>query len=737
MSNNSNSTQYEKQDRGTAAAYEAYFAGMNASMQQKVALTTAHFPVHGRIADMGSGSGRGTYDLACLYETLELIGVDINPISVKRSRTEFQRQNLSYERGDISEMVFPADSLDGILDSSVLHHVTSFNDFSVERVYLALDRQVAQLKPDGVIVIRDFVIPDGPETVYLDLSSIDGAAAGTIPELSSAALFENFSQTWRSSVNRDEPVAFCRLQSPRSGFIRYQVALRAAAEFVLRKDYRTDWATEALEEYTYLSQSQFESAFRSRGLRIVTSRPLWNPWIVKNRFENKFYLSDLAERALPFPPTNYLIVGEKINGAEGAELVESDSKELTDLRFLSLTAHRQVATGEVFELVQRPHQTVDVLPWFELDGQVFIFAKKDFPRPIVNAVPEQTRLDHAAFSGYVTEPITAIVEPEESLSDAVPRILIERAGFAADEILNLGASLSYYTSPGGINERVLSCAVQVRPRVSTPVLFPNYTQFKSAGSVRELDATQVLRACHVGGMYDARIEIGIYHLLRELGLNPGPWIGAPVKVTAQAVAPPSTNESILSPAPLVAFEPIAPSETRFLSVREGIFVERTPDGQQLSAVRFEYVLPRDLSISTISALPVVRTENDVFVGIELRDLPAVQSFSNNSRIATVPAWRLPRSVKHVMEVPSFLSERMLRDFKLRVREVWELGGAYFASPGVTPESIYPFVVEIDGTRLAGTDLSFIAINDLKERLDQIQDGHLLIAACRLIHALAS
>src|SRR6185503_18197050 len=146
------------------------------------------------------------------------------------------------------------------------------------------------------------------------------------------------------------------------------------------------------------------------------------------------------------------------------------------------TAHRHLSTGEVFELVQRPQQTVDVLPWFELDGQIFILAKKDFPRPIVNAAPGQTRLDHAAFSGYITEPITAIVEPQESFSDAVARILRQRAGFAADEILNIGPSLSYYTSPGGINERVLSCAVQVRPRVSVPAPFPNYTPFKSAGS---------------------------------------------------------------------------------------------------------------------------------------------------------------------------------------------------------------------------------------------------------------
>src|SRR5258708_8082648 len=108
MSDNRHSAHYEKQHRGTQAAYEAYFGGMDSSIQQKVALTTAHFPVKGRIADMGSGSGRGTFDLASLYQGLELVGVDINPISVERASHQFQRPNLSYTVGDISEAVFPA-----------------------------------------------------------------------------------------------------------------------------------------------------------------------------------------------------------------------------------------------------------------------------------------------------------------------------------------------------------------------------------------------------------------------------------------------------------------------------------------------------------------------------------------------------------------------------------------------------------------------------------------------------
>jgi len=736
MSENDKSGHYEKQHRGTQAEYEAYFAGMDSSMQQKVALTTAHFPVHGRIADMGSGSGKGTFDLASLYQGLELVGVDINPISVERATSRFQRANLSYVVGDISEMVFPAQSLDGILDSSVLHHVTSFNGFDVNRVLLTLDNQVDQLRPGGVIIIRDFVIPVGAETVYLDLPASDGPDSGDLKELSTAALFEVFAQNWRSSVNQQGPVLFERVKSPRSGFARYQLSLRAAAEFVLRKDYRADWATEVLEEYTYLSQAQFEEAFRSRGLRIVTSRPLWNPWIVQNRFESKFYLSDVDESPLPFPPTNYLIVGEKVLPGEGVELIEQDARELRKPQFLKLTAYRDKQTEQVLELAERPNQTIDVLPWFENDGQVFVFAKKDFPRPIVNACTDQSRLNRAAFSGYITEPLSAIVEGSEDFRESVARVLKERAGFAQQDLLEVGVPFSYYTSPGGINERVLSCAVQVRQPPTSSNPFPNYTQFKDAGTVRELDATQVLRACHVGGMFDARLEINIYQLLQTLRRNPGPWIGAPIALSEQYAERPIADGFVLAPQSFAAFEPRPlPGDSEFLLIKEGSFAERAHDGTVLARVPFEYVLPRQLSLNTVVALPVAKINDSVFVGIEVRDLPASQSFSGSSKMATAPAWRLPRDLKHWAELPAFVSEAMRRDFNIGIRRVWEMGGSYFPSPGVTPEMVYPFAVDVTAEEISGSRLRFIDLRELRSGIDKIQEGHLLIAACRLLHAL--
>ena len=698
-------------------------------MQQKVALTTAHFPVRGRIADMGSGSGRGTFDLASLYDGLELVGVDVNPISVERASEKFQRANLSYVVGDISQMVFPANSLDGILDSSVLHHVTSFNNFDVNRVLTTLDNQVAQLKPGGVIIIRDFVIPDGPEQVLLDLPVTDG-------ELSTAALFEVFAREWRSSVNPDGPVPFERLESPRDGFVRFLVTLRAAAEFVLRKDYRADWDTEVLEEYTYLSQAQFEAAFRARGLRVVTSRPLWNPWIVQNRFEQKFYLSDLNDEPLPFPPTNYLIVGEKVAADEGVELCESRNEVLAAPKFLKLSAYRHRETNEVFELVERPHQTIDILPWIDDDGQILVLAKKDFPRPLVNACADQVRLAGASLSGYITEPISAIVEGPPS-REAVIEILRERANLTEVDVISMGKPHSYYTSPGAINELVMACLVHVRPKQSFNASFPNYTSFRSAGTVRELDAQQVLRASHVGGMFDARLEINIYRLLHELKRPRGPWIGAPIKLTEQAFEIDSTAD-VLSLTPHSVFDSCElPAEPRFLSIREGTFLERTRSGEVISEVQFEYVVPQKLSPSTVTAIPVVKTERGTYAGIELRDLPAVQSFAGTSRILTIPSWRVPLSLRNIGELPAFVTTALHRDFGLTVRNTWELGGSYFSSPGVTPEVVYPFVVEIEAHDIPSSPLHFIAIDLLTNNLDHLHDAHLLLSTHRLRHALGN
>lgn len=729
---------YAKQDRGNLSEYEEYFAGMDKSMQQKIALTTAHFPSHGKIADMGSGSGSGTFDLARLYRGLKLIGVDINPVTVEYSNNHYQAENLSFKVGDIAENVFPENSLDGILDSSVLHHVTSFNDFDVKQIIKTISNQVKQLKQDGVLIIRDFVVPDeANKLVFLDLPINDGKEIGEISEISTASLFEIFARDFRCSLNLDSPVPYEKLGLVRQNFVRFQTTLRYATEFVLRKDYRDHWSPELLEEYTYFSQADFEESFRKENLRIVVSMPLWNPWIVKNRFAGKFILSDLDEKSLNFPPTNYLIVGEKIADSEGVQLSERSSKEIdsSDRSFLKLTAYLNKNTKQTYELAERPNQTIDLLPWFENEnGQIFILAKKNFPRPIVNAQNEYPNLHYANYSGYLTEPISSIVASLESgVQSQIEEILLERANLNEEEILEISEPNFYFTSAGGIDEQVQSFLVEILPFEQEPQEIENYTKFKSAGVVRELDALQVLRASHVGGMFDARLEINIYRLLRWLNRSASSWIGADIKPIIQEFTAIIESEFELENHQI--FELIEISENSFLQLSKSEFVETDSNNKIISSAEFEYVVPKNFSKNTVAAIPFMKTKNDVLVGIEFRDLPAPQRFTGNSNIACVPAWRLPKDISHKFDIEDFLIEKFADDFGVSVNEIWELGGSYFTSAGITPEIVYPMAIELKSDSLSKTELKFFSLKHLIDKADEIQDAHLTITLNRLAHSL--
>jgi ubiquinone/menaquinone biosynthesis C-methylase UbiE len=730
---------YNKQNRGDISAYEKYFAGMNASMQQKIALTTAHFPSRGKIADMGSGSGSGTFDLARLYEDLNVIGIDINPVTVDYSNKKFQAKNLKYIVGDIAEKILENDSLEGILNSSVLHHVTSFNEYDIRQISKTLDNQVAQLKTGGVLIIRDFVVPDEAEKpVCLDLPTNDGNLTGEIPELSTAALFKIFARDFRSSLNMSKSFLYKTFKSPQENFLRFQTTLRYATEFVLRKDYRRDWATELIEEYTYYSQIDFENSFRRKNLRIVVSMPLWNPWIVSNRFVDKFYLSDSEENPLTYPPTNFLIVGEKVGKNDGVQIFEK-TKENADFKFLKLKAYQHRETGQIFELAERPNQTIDLLPWFEnKNGQIFILAKKDFPRPIVNAQLERRHLNRANYSGYLTEPINAIVQSSEfRVQSSIEKILAERGNLIKDEILNISEANFYFPSPGGVDEWVESYLVKIKDWKKEPQEIENYTQFASAGFVRELDALQVLRSCAVGGMFDARLEINTYRLLRELKRSASVWIGEEIKPTAQNLPDDLRVSGIeeLTPEKREMFSSIEFQENNFLKLKRSEFIEENSEQKQMAKAEFEYVVPKNFSKNTVAAIPFVKTADETFVGIEFRDLPAPQRFTGSSHLACVPAWRLPFEVKHKFDLESFLQERLPIDFYVEANKFWELGGSFFTSAGITPEVVYPLAVELKTVDLAKADLRFFKIENLLDNSDKIQDAHLLILLNRLAHAL--
>ena len=141
---------------------------------------------------------------------------------------------------------------------------------------------------------------------------------------------------------------------------------------------------------------------------------------------------------------------------------------------------------------------IDLLPWFmDENGQIFVLAKKDFPRPIINAQNQNKHLNRANYSGYLTEPISAIAdlglrnadwsEPTALASGLlanIQKILAERANLSNNEILEISEPNFYFPSAGGIDERVESFLVQIAPFEKPPQVIENYTPFTGAGVVR-------------------------------------------------------------------------------------------------------------------------------------------------------------------------------------------------------------------------------------------------------------
>lgn len=713
---------------------------MDASMRQKIAQTAAHLLCQGQVADMGMGSGSGSEALAALYPALHVTGVDVNETMVERARERFRRANLDFIVGDIAKPCFPLHSLSGIFNSSVLHHVTSFNGYVYERAAEALVVQCEQLAEDGVLIVRDFVAPDSDEPVWLDVRSDDGADSddhnADDPRLcSSARLLERFSKEFRSLSAKPGFALEREPTDPAPGWRRYRLSRRVAAEFALRKDYRQDWESEVQEEYFIYDRRRFEQLFRTMGLRILASTPIRNPWIVRNRFEDKLRWGQVDGEVLDWPATNTILVGERVRPGQGVSFRAEPQQQ--GLGFLSLEYQRDRRSGKVFDLVRRPHLTVDVLPWFSLDGDLFIIARKSYPRPILGqGWSEAPPVNDCTPALYVTEPLT-VLQDDKPLGRTVSEALSLQLGLKPKEILSFADGAYAYPSPGGIEEEVRSLLVEVAP-VFVKQDVPPISGFSSSGQLRAIEASQALRAAQVSGLPSGRLETNVYELFARRKKDPGAWIGEIIELTREApfASPPLELAELLRRPPRRCFEPASKAESGgFLKLECARFEELDSSGRVIAERRLEYVKPATLSCNTLACALIRRAKGEVYIGLDDDDLPAAQGFSGNSNILVGPAWRLPRTLREMRDTREWLRERLQADYGVEAGRVFELGGHYHPSPGVTPELVIPLAVEVLREAERGRSLVWVKLSEALRLRSQLPDGHLKVLLWRAAHAL--
>lgn len=707
---------YSEQDRGDKSNYIQYLEAMDAIAIEKVASASTFFSSESgkTIVDIGMASGTSTAILAKLFPEQHIIGVDINPKMVEIAQKFYKSQNLSFKVDDGETLnTFNPNSIDGFFNCSSIHHITSYNNYDVNRAYNTLTRQYELLKDNGIIVIRDFVKLEINE-IILEVSSLEKQN-----KPSDAELLILFSKTARSlSKQEDQGFPIEELKSLNKDTRRFKLYNTDAIEFIRRKDYFENWNIELQEEYGYFSQREFEDCFNRLGLRIILSAPIYNQWIINNRYKNKFQLYNIDGSKIGYPPTNYIIVGEKINSSKNLSLTRYLPK--ADSSYLNYASYKNKKNDIIFEVVNRPNIVKDIIPYYKEDAKLKVIAKHGYPRPILNAF--KNLIDNKVFSGYITEAIS--VTKLESLQDILMDVFNIDA--QASEFKHL---LNYFTSPGGIDEFVSSIAVELtkKPIDLHKISFP-FSAFFDLGKTKVYDAIELLNTAQTGALIEARLELNIYQLLRKELIPLPKWFGEkiiPKEITINELKPDTWDTLALRKAK--DYEKVEVTH-QFLETSRACFSEIGAKNNQSQILEFTY--PKELSINTLITLPIFKAENDIYLGLEIRSLPVPQIHTGNSLIMTVPAVRLNKEIKTLFDLQTYISNYMIGTSN--IIDYFKLGEKYYPSIGITPEQVYPFIVTLN---LPDKSLNWIKLSELFVHIEELNDAHLLICLNRLTHAL--
>ena len=705
---------YADQDRGDKNKYQRYLAGMDTIIVEKVASASAYFfEKEGyAIVDVGMASGTSSYILALLFPKTKVIGIDINPKMVTIAKATYTLPNLEFRVDDGETLAsLSHEKINGFFNCSSIHHITSFNNYAQQKAFLTLQRQAQLLCDGGILVVRDFVKPEDKDILIQFPDNEQGQF--------DANLLKQFAQTARSLSPKDEtgfPLKTIKFKNREA----LQLSYPDAIEFIRRKDYLNDWDIELQEEYGYYSQNEFEDALATIGMRTIVSQPIYNAWIINNRYLNKFQLHELDGTKMGIPPTNFVIAAEKVN-AKGTLLRSARHLPIPQNSFIEMQSFINTKTKAVFDVAQRPGDVIDILPYISNGENITLIAKHAYPRPILHQIPSV--LDGKRYSGYIVEGVTTQINNTLTLDD----MLQASIGLKQDNIDEKHQDLSFYSSPGGVNEMVSTHHVQLTQIPQDLKALGNSSGFNNSGQYRTYDALQLLKSAQVGALPEARLELSIYRLFQHLNLPLGKWLGETIDIAKVSNIKSSRLRELLE-VKTQYFER-STKEAGFLNHRRTKFYEYPLDGSEQI---LEYIEPNTCSSNTMVTLPVFRCEDVIYVGVESRQLPVPQLKENNSHILTAPAFRLPKSIHNLDEMKTHISNKSF--FGSKITQMQKLGEKYMPCIGISPEQVYPYVLSISEP----TDqLHWVRLNELVKQAKQLRDGHLLIALHRLKHVTNS
>jgi ubiquinone/menaquinone biosynthesis C-methylase UbiE len=122
------------------------------------------------VLEIGCGTGSLTTLLADALPTAAIIGLDPDPEALARARAKSQTQSIDWLHGTAAKLPLPDQSVDRVVASLVLHHLTG------EEKLHALAEAHRVLRPGGRLHIADWGAPQDPVmgAAFFVLRAIDG-----------------------------------------------------------------------------------------------------------------------------------------------------------------------------------------------------------------------------------------------------------------------------------------------------------------------------------------------------------------------------------------------------------------------------------------------------------------------------------------------------------------------------------------------------------------------------------
>ncbi len=710
------------------AEYKALLNAVPDAVIRKAWFTMSHLVLApgSKIVDMGSADGSTVFAMAVMNPDYKFIGIDHDRNLVRQARDLYQLPNLEFICGDVgSHDVLPDNSVDAIINSFILHEVYSHTHCNERIVEEIIENHFRILKPDGLLFIRDFSLPES-SYVLLEMPDERSDTSNGIFGLSEPELLIQYSEKARPREDMTYRGFYLEELPPRFPQTRlFRLPYKWAYEFILRKDDREYWEEELHKEYAFLTERDMRRLIKAYDARLLYTAPHWDQQILKARFDKKFKLFDESGKMLGNPPTSFITLAQKVGEKKSLNLLERRPSRNAK-RTLRISAMRDELEGRIHDVVSRDQEIVEILPYRIAEGnKLHIFIHDGLPRGLVNAVPRSgPNIDGKRWSGHMTE---AVAMPYDVFESLKPGDTKSTFNFARDF---LGLKIipgkevedgpGFYPAPDHIDERIQTKYLQVQAPdgpITPRHVLADITGFSTTGKIREVDAQRILNAIGIGLIPSSRLEMQILALYEKLEIPYEAWADCPLNLQTEEPEHISRLKDIV--------DKLAQHDHRFKEIRgtagqirttHSIFVD---EGQNkgsitgLASREMEFILQEDQSQNTAVILPLTRRINgEVMAGFIEDYLPVPQRYKGNGYILTCPSMPLPKEITNFELARKYIAEK----FEVPIECVSRMGESYYSHIGLTPQRIYPFAVttgKVTGWRAKGRGHGTTSFTPLK------------------------